>query len=204
MSEITVKKSVAETWTIKHGYDYAVITIDEKIGSFSVQSSYINGSYIWTAIGDSTLKEFVCELDFGYMMGKLLGSSDYFYWDETIAEAKRMIVECRWRDELSKEEAAWCWAVLKKWEKEDYLDQNDFYYNATRELYVTLSSMELYGEGAKYKLTDQIKERVCEILSEDPCYICTGFTPQAKAFWEKIWEPFVVELKKEISVKECV
>jgi len=199
MNEIKVTKSVAETWTVKNGYDYAVITMDEKMGSFSVQSSYINGSHLWTSIGKKTLKEFVCELDFSYMMGKLVGREDFFYWDKTIAEAKRMIVECRWRDELSKEEAAWCWAVLKKWEKEHYQDQNDFYYNATKELYGNLSAMEIYGEGAKYKLTDRIKERVCEILTDDPCYICTGFSPSVKMFWERIWEPFVVELKKEIQ-----
>jgi len=199
MSEIKVTKLVAETWTVRNGSDYAVITIDETIGSFSVQSSYVDGSHIWTSIGNKTLKEFVCGLDFHYMMGKLIGHSDYFYWDKTIAEAKKMIVECRWRDELDKEDAAWCWAVLKKWEKEHYLDQNDFYYNATKDLYMTLDSMETYGEGAKYKLTDRIKERVYEILGEDPCYICTGFSPSAKMFWERIWKPFVVELKKEIQ-----
>jgi len=203
VKEMRISKSVSETWTMKVGYDYAIITINEKIGSFSVQSSYIDGSHIWTAIGNKSLKEFVCGLDFDYMMGKLIGRGDYFYIDKTIESYKQHIIQERLGQSLSKDEARFYWEIVQCWDDDDddYMNCNDFYDRCLRNMSDVVDHICSDDTFRTKSASIKMREQAYEVL--DHYHFVTGHSPSAKMFWEKIWEPFVIELKKEIKENEC-
>lgn len=58
--------------SLRHGWGWAVATIREwpRGGQIDVQSDFGSYAYSWGAIGDLTLREFLCGLSFDYFMNK--------------------------------------------------------------------------------------------------------------------------------------
>ncbi|KAB2918475.1 MAG: hypothetical protein F9K29_07865 [Hyphomicrobiaceae bacterium] len=98
----------------RHGWGWAIATIREwpRGGQIDVQSDFGNYAYAWTAIGDRTLREFLCGLNFDYFMNKAFPGYREFDEEKTIRTIKADIFQLvrdgridreiahEWRDEL--------------------------------------------------------------------------------------------------------
>ena len=99
---------------MRHGWGWATATIREwpRGGQIDVQSDFGSYAYSWGAIGDRTLREFLCSLDFDYFMNKAGGGYRVFDEEATVRAIKKEIfayAQCgcidrdtahEWRDEL--------------------------------------------------------------------------------------------------------
>lgn len=98
----------------RHGWGWAVATVREwpKGGQLDVQSDFGNYAYSWSAIGNRTLREFLCGLNFDYFMNKAAPAYRQFDEEKTIRVIKADIFQYardnmidretahEWRDEL--------------------------------------------------------------------------------------------------------
>lgn len=158
----------------RHGWGWATATIREwrEGGQIDVQSDFGNYAYSWGAIGDRTLREFLCGLDFDYFMNK--AGRGYCVFDEeaTVRAIKAEIFDqlkhgCidrvtahEWRDEL-----------------DDIGDCGSEHLFAER-----LMSHEWF-----YKLYDTYPS------------IATRDCPQARAFWDGPWQALCAHWRAEIA-----
>lgn len=92
-------------YVVSAGHEWAVIYIDEREGSFSCQSTFGTYAFIWRAIGDRTLKQFLCGLNFEYFMGKTRPGYMRFDEERSTAWLKDYIIRARREGSLDKGEA---------------------------------------------------------------------------------------------------
>ena len=129
-AEFTFTKNKIEKYDIRWGRgEWAVFSIDEKIGMIQCMSSYGNWSYAWPNHGRKTFKHFILELerDYDYLLRKV--SDPVFDFDKSIAYWKRHIIELRRAgsctrkaardafdviDDLEHDDAGYCAAVLNE------------------------------------------------------------------------------------------
>jgi len=177
----TVEKETAMVYKIRLNKScggWADITIREwpKGGSIDCQSDYGNYSYSWGSIGDCTLREFLCRLDFHYFMGKTRGGyGQIFSIEKTLAELKAEIIQQRKNNDLNKDDAHDCWEQVKR--IDEFTGDNLCEY--TRAIEINDSFVKkLYGGD----------------------YTCVPFCkiddPECAAFWERIW-PIACEVWEE-------
>lgn len=165
----------AEFYRIRNGGEWAHITINERTGTFMAQSSYGTFGYIWTAIGDCTLKQFLAGLEYGYFFSKVAASHGYkFSADRTIQSLREMIIEARREKDIDDLEARTLWRVADT--AKEYDDEGAFL-------------------GAMYFDYDMSR-----FLRGD----VTGVTrrerdPQCAGFWEKIWPVFLAEIAPKVG-----
>lgn len=219
--EYTVTKSQTETWTIKlKNSDWGIFRINEGMGDFSFQSSYIDGNYMWTSIGTKTLKEFVIGLDFSYFMGKILGSPSTFDEERTYKNLYDQIYDRRDSIDFDNVEARLLWSIVNLVEKEGFSDPHEF----SRELYDNVNyyigQVELYDEKfirllnkrcgttqpngySKYSrcITEREKERVHEFFDCENVSPMLKYSPSAHSFWDRVWPAFVETIKAELEVE---
>ena len=111
MSDLTytVTTDIARVYKLRSdkGFGWANITIREwrQGGSIDVQSDYGGYAYIWSSIGDRSLRQFLLNLDFGYFMGKAKPGYMRFDADETAKVVRRMIVEQRRSGDITRRDA---------------------------------------------------------------------------------------------------
>ncbi len=171
---MNIWKSRAETYTIKPKQGWGIITLNAFTGTVDCQSDYGDYCHRWTSIGNSTLKEFICKIDFQYAMRKLAGKEDHFDFYRTIIHMKRDVINLRKEGSLEKDEAAGIWKELKNL---SHSDSSDEFYSNLEETIV----QEIWPEFYEYFYYD--------------------FQPQAYFFWIYIWLPFIDRIKKEIKDK---
>jgi len=177
-----IQKSTAMVYKIRlPNGGWADITIEEweKGGSFKCVSDYGNYSYIWTSIGEQTLRGFLCQLDFYYFMMKAHKSKSgmQFSLEKTIELIKRDIIQQRRGDDLNSTDARTCWEEA---EQLDTGNSIDLFYN-------------LFSETKAAKL----------IYAGDPCVFPAAeeVIPQCEGFWELIW-PCICEVwRDELKAK---
>lgn len=86
--------------------DHVYITIDAD-GIFNCQGSFGPYGYHWFAFGKS-FKEFLCELDTGYLLNKLC-EEDYLDLDKYIEKCKINVIKLRKEFEIDKDQARGLW-----------------------------------------------------------------------------------------------
>ena len=75
-----IETDVARVYKVRSrnrfGWGWAVATIREwpRGGQIDIQSDFGNYGNTWTAVGDRSLREFLCGLDFDYFMNKAGGA----------------------------------------------------------------------------------------------------------------------------------
>jgi hypothetical protein len=96
------------------GWGWAIATIREWPGGgqLDVQSDFGNYAYAWSAIGDRSLRQFLCGLSFDYFMNKAAQGSRVFDEEATVRSIKAEIFDRHatgmidrataheWRDDL--------------------------------------------------------------------------------------------------------
>jgi hypothetical protein len=118
-------------------------------------------------------KQFLCELDDDYLMGKL-DHRDWFDFDETIKAVKHDILEWRKSGSLDKKGAKAAWDELLK--IADEVSTPDELYHAFDDSEHLDCLTEDFGEVVRY-----------------------GFQPDLRQFVARLWPVFVDALKKEIA-----
>jgi hypothetical protein len=165
-------------------HSWADITIREwpRGGSIDIQSDYGNFSYAWGSIGDRTLREFLCNLDYHYFMGKTRPSSCGRAFDisKTLKQLREDVISRRKERCLNKEEARECWI--------DICDIEEYAGN----------------EEAEYVRALDMQHSLIRLLYDFE-YGCIPYEyiddPQCVAFWERIWpvvcQAWAEELREE-------
>jgi hypothetical protein len=179
---VTIKKDIAHVYRVrieKPLYGWANITIREwpNGGSIDVQSDYGNYAYSWNSIGDRTLREFLCGLDYHYFMGKTRGGGQMFSLKESIQELRKNVITRRRDGDMDKESARECWDHIK-FISEHSGDTADAFSREFEGAYWFVD--KLYGG-------EYMDIPFCEVDN-----------PECVAFWERIWPIICAEWKKEI------
>lgn len=161
----------------RYGWGWATATIREwpKGGSIDVQSDFGPFAYSWGAIGDRTLREFLCSLHFDYFMGKA-ASKGFRVFDEeaTIRRLKRDIfdlVACK---------------VIDRTTAHDWRDDLDDIGECGNE---HLFAERVLNLDWVYKVVDSYPS------------IVTRDCPQARAFWDGPWQALCAHWRQEISAE---
>lgn len=166
-----------ERYTVKLGYEWAFIYVDETNGVFTCYSSFGNYCYRWTHIGTTTLKEFLLDLDFDYFMGKTRPGYLRYSQEATLTSVRSDIISCRRSLDLTKDEARAAWNSMDDVHMTSGNDVTAFYY----EFQKSEALMKVYDND----LWDVAKDR--------PDRTAVGF-------WEKIWPEFLKQISPDLQV----
>lgn len=177
-----VIKSEAELYQVRQdtggscGWGDIVLVCGKESVRVMINSDYGAYSHIWTHCGGDP-KEFLTELDFDYCMKKLTSYKHYIKAPEQYpTEVKLRIIEARREHEgLSREEARDAWNAMLK---ADYY-AGDVYF---KELIDHPLFEKVFGD----------YEYLPSATKIDPC---------CQDFWDKVWLPFVEQLKSELVEK---
>ena len=164
---------------------WADITLREwcRGGSFQCQSSYGEFAYIWRAIGDDGIKDFLCSLDKDYFLKKTR-PNDYMVFSNklTCKRIKKDIIEQRKEVLITKEEAHQCWEECNCLESNNSRNSNEFFFCLEKNTNLFEPCM----------LVEKIY--MDDWLSIPTVYI---YNPQYDAFWDNVWSVIVEYWQKE-------
>lgn len=154
-----------QRYVVRANHEWAIIWIDECKGAFNCQSSYGNYAYIWRSIGNRTLKEFLCGLNFDYFMNKTHPGHHRFDCGKTIAGCRDHIKEARRSGSIDRATARDAW---------DYLDDCEDHE----------SGEAFIGDIMRCdSIVDLYAGDYCDICRESPAGDCIQF-------WNVIWPEF--------------
>ena len=160
----------------KERFAWAVIIIRSWPGGGSIdaQTDYGNYAYIWSSIGKRDIREFLCNVDYGYFMGKAHHTRGYVTdWDKTAGEYRRLALEARRSGELGVAEAREIFDAL------DAIDRDEGFFWQARE-YPALYELISDHEGTKQTVRDA----------------------QCNGFWTVIWPRICEAWKEELAAQE--
>lgn len=181
--EITIKNNIqCYHLRLKNDVIWADIYLDENKngdgGSLFIRSDYGSWDYFWGHAG-CTLKQFLCKIDEGYLVGKLMhGKPDEFDFD-------------RWKEDAKSK---------LRYELEEKVIDKDKYDEV-------LTAIDQLDEDAPTRSQDALYVYLRENNSiitkhfNDSEYFPNGEdTPVAlKMFIRDLWRPFIEKLKEEIK-----
>lgn len=177
-----VIKSEAELYQIRqdtggsNGWgDIALVCVKESV-RVMINSDFGAYAHVWTHCGGNP-KEFLTELDFDYCMKKLTNYKHYVKAPEKYPEeVKKRIIEARRENEsFSKDMARQAWIDMLNADH----DSGDLYF---QELIDHPFFEDVFGEYEYLPSAEKIN-------------------PRCQMFWDKVWLPFVEQLKSELAEK---
>ena len=176
MSGFSIKKKTIEKFEIREGHGWATIVLDEDTGEVMIQSDYIDGGYIWGSRGGQTVKQFLTGLNYDYFMGKILGRRETL--DQEATEK----------------------ALLKALDERSDDEHDDIPLSVHTGTRAAIQSA-CRGLGSAESIMHELADAgVCGdegILGDGVEHMFVfDYPPQARTFWEEIWEPFVEYLKE--------
>ncbi len=184
MEKHTVEEVTSITYKLRQkggsSAGWADITLREWKGggSFNCQSDYGNYAYTWGAIGERTLRQFLCGLDMDYFMKKAApgGSYEDFSVAGSIKALRQRILDSRMDGRLDKITARLCWDDILDVECE--CDE----------------SVDLYFH--KMMETEFAYKHLC---GYDPTSIPSRYVvkAQCEGFWERVWGPITEYWSKQ-------
>ena len=113
----------AEVYNFRFQYGWAIFTLCQETGSFSVESDWGNASYRWYSLGDETLKQALLRFDCHYIVNKFMeGTRSNSSFRRRPADKQSVfrgrILERRRGGGLSKAEARDLWDALLRFEND--------------------------------------------------------------------------------------
>lgn len=173
-----IRKTEAECYIVRDGHEWAYIFVKHGkslVGDryatwvrLAIHSSYGEYAYYWGHCGDRPWQNFLSECDIGYAMQKLASGRQLHY--DLYATAKAMrenILERRREEGLTKDQARLAWRALEDAESSHDISEFASYISAT--------------------------DAFCDDYYD---YFRKVLTPAAKAFWDRLWTPWVNSLPK--------
>jgi hypothetical protein len=138
-------------------------------GSFFCESDFGTYSHVWGAIGQGTLREFLCRVDKDFFLKKTRqGKHRVFDGELTVEAIKRDLLSQRRERYLEASEARECWDALEENSAPD--NSNEFFYWFLPECVLN----QVYGGD------------YCSIPLQEV------YDGQCSAFWERVW-PVITE-----------
>ena len=174
-----IETDVARVYKVRSrnrfGWGWAVATIREwpRGGQIDIQSDFGNYGNTWTAVGDRSLREFLCGLDFDYFMNKAGGAYREFDEEATVRGSKADIFRALREGSIDRSTA------------HEWRDEVDLCGDTGSE---HLFAERVMAHDWFYKLYDTYPG----IIMMD--------SPQARAFWDGPWQALRAHWKQEISV----
>jgi len=138
----TARRRTAEVIELHAGHEYAVFTIDAQpernYYGLGIQSSFGGFSYAWSQPG-SGFKEFLAQLNLGYVSGKMVGRDEEFDGEATTKAIRKEIVARRRARECSADEAR------AEWPGSEFEHEFDFHdWTGNTEMFKQDSPWEFY------------------------------------------------------------
>jgi hypothetical protein len=144
-----------------------------------IHSSFGSWGQHWNACG-APFKEFLHELDFEYLFGKLMGSEfKVFDGAGSFREILGRVASHRREGYLDKAQARELWTALQDAREE------------------AESSSDQFVESMEY-IAAQVRGRSAKLMQESWEYIATQPDPQAQGFWRELWPTFKEALAQEL------
>ena len=171
--KFTFAKSKIEKYDIRWGRgEWAIFSIDEKIGMMQCISSYGKWSYAWPNHGRKTFKHFILELerDYEYLLRKV--SDPVFDFDKSIAYWKRHIIELRRDGSCTREVARNAFEVIDNLEHDDagycaaILNESSVIYDADQNFWELLGGVKEYPYDA-IVFAKTIWPMLCKIIRDE-------------------------------------
>ena len=174
-----VTKEMIELYKVRNKEKHTWGDISVKFGECSVQlminSDYGHFAYNWFSTGPNP-KEFLCRLSMDYTMNKLTSGDIYIFdMDKNLLETKKIIIEKRRNNMISKEIAKICYDEMLEFFKES----NDMNY-----------VMNLI---TKHKYCDEIFDE-WEFIPH-----FTKIKSNIINFWNDIWILFIKKIQEELK-----
>lgn len=178
---MTIKKDTALCYDVKplenNPYAWATVFIREWKGGgqVAIQSDYGDFSYLWGSIGDKTLREFMCGLDYHYFMKKTRKDTGghKFCADTTMDNMRENILEARKEHGISKQEA--------------------------RELFDEVSALSDYSTEECFYTAYYHNETLYDFFHSEPPKR-TMKDPACRMFWDEIWSRLVPVWRDELAL----
>lgn len=177
MSTISVTKQTCEYYHIRNGYTWADIAfiVRNKQVDVLINSDYGHFAHNWISCGQNP-KAFLCSMGKDYAMQKLSNyQSMEIDMDECMKDLKRSIIEARRNGELDAEQAREAWEQMT----EDWDNYSSSYDIACSKLVDNEYFEVVFGDYEALPSSKRMK-------------------PECEGFWDKIWVPFVEELRREM------
>ena len=182
---MSVTRTVAERYTVRHGGEYAAILLNEwtepgekyprYLGEIAINSSFGSWANQWSACG-MPFRAFLAQLDTGYLMDKLAGASAYvFDGSASMSLAFGKVLKARRQREIDPNEARDLWDAL--------IDVQDEAASGSSLFIHLLSGIE-----DKHGILDE------------PWYMVTEKkeNPQLAGFLRELWPEFIAALEADI------
>lgn len=176
-----VRKEVADTYYIRcepeHSWARVFMVEGRRSdgsgwGQLSIVSDYGNFGHTWTAIGERSFRDFLCGLQFDYVMDKL--GRKRFDRDAAVKVARRNIIDKR-----------------RRWHEIDAAE--------TRELYDAVDDINAdTPDGWYHGLVDALGRRWTDweaFLWDAPM----AWSPDSLGLWKHIWPELIAQFKSEAS-----
>ena len=175
-----IEKDTAVVYKVRsiEGFGWAIATIREWKGggSIDIQSDYGPFSCSWTAIGDRTLREFLCSLHFGYFMNKAASNHGRVIDLElTRKEWVRQLLAMRRVEGITKSQA--------------------------RDAYDTLDIDGLWGPASKQEFIEAFGSSSVWYQVMDYPEFFEGDCPQCRGLWDGPWQALCRLWREEIAEK---
>lgn len=172
-----VIKTQSELYQVRHdtceGWGDIFLICGKESVRVAINSDYGTYSHNWTHCGGDP-KEFLTQMDFDYCMKNLTNYKHYIADPEQYpTEVKKCILESRQAERLTKDDAREAWEDMLCTEH----DEGDLYY---KELVDHPLFNNVFGD---YEYLPSAKK-------VDPC---------CQDLWDKVWVPFVGQLKEELA-----
>ncbi|MEB5557091.1 hypothetical protein GOP97_15090 [Vibrio cholerae] len=177
-----VIKTQAELYQVRHktfgGWGDIFLICGQESVRVAINSDYGTFAHNWTHCGGDP-KEFLTDIDFDYCMKKLTNYKHYVPAPEQYPiEVKQSIIESRREENLTKEEAREAWEDMLNTEH----SEGDLYF---KELIDHPLFEKVFGA----------TEYLPSAQKVDPC---------CQDFWDKVWFPFIGQLKEELTQRRGV
>ncbi len=138
-------------------------------GYISIISSFGNFGHLFSHCGPRPFEEFLAGLDCSYLMGKFMGLGvNVFDVDATERELKRRVIEKRRARDIEGSTAREIFDALT--EAAHSTNRDEFMRTLERECEREFWEWEMYE------------------------YAGSKLNPQARGFWDRLWQPFVSEV----------
>lgn len=159
-------------------------------GELLVHSSFGSWAHAWNSCG-SPFPEFLLELDFDYLMGKLMGLELMQFDPQASVQGLLRHICQRRRDRAwSREEARDVFNELQACEMELRANAQEFVH--------ACQEISSYLQGRMPAIEDELDA----IFGDPHAYIEQRKNPAAVEFWRLLWKPFCDELGQQVGSNE--
>jgi hypothetical protein len=183
MKDFVCKKSMSERYDIRipGSSAWGIFTVNDNGGIFSVTSDYGDYAHNWPSRGKASLKEFLCQIDTDYLIGKITNGKRVVNVQKTVESWRKQVIKAR-REKASVHDGKYSSHVTRELAREamEYLDR-------------------IASEDEQALYQSLYADNTLTNILGDPLDMVHEHESQAVMFAERLWPPFIAVLKAELA-----